>query len=79
MSRTVSFKVWNISSNGNKVTATKSIEIHNKLVDDVKEIFAEIYKSPEKFPIYDVSGYSQRDNSRSRHIKGAAIDINWKE
>ncbi len=43
-------------------------------------MFAEIYKSKEKFPIHDIGGYSWRGNtSRSEHCIGLAIDINANE
>lgn len=77
---TISVQVWDLDRNGNKVTRTKSLQIHEALADTVQQIFAEIYASGEQFPIKSLGGYSWRgDGSSSEHCLGTAIDINWEE
>ena len=59
-----------------------SLYINRALADDVLNIFAEIYNSPEKFPIKDVGGYYWRNTSGGRlshHSYGLCIDINANE
>lgn len=73
----VTVKVWDINSKGVKYTRTLKFKIHIALVDTIEQIFAEIYASGEKFPIYSIGGYAWRgDNSSSEHCLGTALDIN---
>ena len=72
----VEVPVWNLK-NGKKVSSRARIQVLNLLADEVKEIFAEIYNGPEKFPIKSVGGYNWRPNGiESLHSLGRAIDIN---
>ena len=77
---TITVKVWDFDSNGNKVTKTKTIQIHKNLAATVQQIFKEIYEGKEKFPIKVVGGYNWRGNtSTSEHNLGTALDINPNE
>ncbi|MGI5971169.1 MAG: S-layer homology domain-containing protein [Oscillospiraceae bacterium] len=71
--------VWDFNSSGEKVPATRTFLIHYRLAPTVKQIFKEIYESPEKFPIHNITGFSWREGSASEHNWGCAIDINWEE
>ncbi len=78
----ITVPVWKMRSNGEKYTSTMSLYINQALADDVLNIFAEIYNSPEKFPIKDVGGYYWRNTSGGRlshHSYGLCIDINANE
>ena len=78
----ITVPVWKMRSNGEKYTSTMSLYINRALADDVLNIFAEIYNSPEKFPIKDVGGYYWRNTSGGRlshHSYGLCIDINANE
>lgn len=76
----IRIQVWDFDANGNKVTKTKYIQIHEALAATVQQIFAEIYAGGERFPIKSVGGYNWRGNgSSSEHCLGTAIDINWEE
>ncbi len=73
----ITFSVWKVDGNGNKITGSQSILVHKDVAPDVLKIFDEIYKGSEKFPIKAVSGYSWRGaGSKSSHNIGLAIDIN---
>ncbi|MDO4175387.1 MAG: M15 family metallopeptidase [Eubacteriales bacterium] len=77
---TITVNVWDFDSNGNKVTRTRSLQIHEALAASVQQIFAEIYAGEEQFPIRTLGGYNWRGNgSTSEHCLGTAIDINWDE
>lgn len=77
---TITVPVWKLDKNGNKVSSTRSFQIHAALAEDVKEIFTEIYNDPERFPVCDVGGYNWRgDSARGEHNCGSAIDINPNE
>ena len=77
---TITVNVWDFDSNGNKVTRTRSFQIHEALASSVQQIFAEIYAGQERFPIHTLGGYNWRGNgSTSEHCLGTAIDINWDE
>lgn len=77
---TITVNVWDFDSNGNKVTRTRSFQIHEALAASVQQIFAEIYAGQEQFPIHTLGGYNWRGNgSTSEHCLGTAIDINWDE
>ena len=72
----VEVPVWRLK-NGEKVPDTAKVQILNRLAEDVKAIFQEIYEGPEKFPIKYIVGYTWRPNGlQSKHSLGLAIDIN---
>lgn len=49
-------------------------------IPSIKEMFKEIYKSKERFPIHEIGCYSWRGkNSSSEHCEGLAFDINSNE
>ncbi len=78
----ITVPVWKMRSSGEKYTSTMSLYINSALADDVLNIFAEIYNSPEQFPIKDVGGYYWRNTSGGRlshHSYGLCIDINANE
>ena len=76
----ITVKVWDFDSTGEKVTKTKTIQIHKNLALTVEQIFKEIYEGKERFPIKAVGGFSWRgDGSTSEHNNGTAIDINPNE
>lgn len=78
--KTIKIKTWDISSSGGKYTRTYYLTVHKNIASTVEQIFKEIYKGKEKFPIHDIGGYSWRgDNSTSLHCWGLAIDINANE
>lgn len=78
--KTIKIKVWDINSKGKKYTRKFYLTVQKNLAPSVKQMFKEIYKSKEKFPIHDIGCYSWRgDNSTSEHCIGAAIDINSNE
>lgn len=71
--------VWRLTENGKKVSDTEKIRVLNILASEVKEIFHEIYKGKEKFPIKRIIGYNWRGSLKSLHSTGRAIDINPEE
>ena len=78
----VTVPVWRMKSDGSKYSSTASIIVNRNLAAEVKNIFAEIYNDPEKFPIKDVGGYSWRNTALggiSQHSYGTCIDINADE
>ncbi len=76
----IAVQVWDFDSDGNKVTRTKHLQVHEALASSVRQIFAEIYAGNERFPIHSLGGYSWRgDGSSSEHCLGTALDINWEE
>ena len=78
--KTIKIKVWDINSKGKKYTRKFYLTVQKNLAPSVKQMFKEIYKIKEKFPIHDIGCYSWRgDNSTSEHCIGAAIDINSNE
>lgn len=74
---TITVKVWDIGSNGQKITRTYGLTIHENIAATVEQIFAEIYELPSKPPIHSLGGY--RWAQQSEHTPGLAIDINWDE
>lgn len=72
--RSIDVQVWQLAS-GTKKTATITLTVHKDVVEDVKGIFADIYKGKEKFPIKYAYGYAYRSGT-SQHSSGLAIDIN---
>jgi hypothetical protein len=73
--KTISVKVWKLSG-GKKVKSTMWLTVNKELADDVKQIFNEIYKGKEKFPIKVMGGFQIRESKTSEHNYGTAIDIN---
>lgn len=85
----VEVPVWRLEKSGSKKAAVRTLSVNEKLADDVKQIFKEIYALPEKFPVDTLIGF--RWNTRgevsgpflekvtcmSAHAYGAAIDINF--
>ena len=75
----VEVPVWRLKEDGKKVSDTETFQILDILADEVKEIFHEIYKGKEKFPIKRLIGYSWRGSFKSLHSTGRAIDLNPEE
>jgi len=83
---TISVPVWQIDSNGNKVSTTYSITMNRKLITSIRKIFNEIYALDIQFPIKVMKGYGYRQSGgsglsnctfMSMHSYGAALDINY--
>ena len=74
----VELPVWRLKD-GKKVSDTEKIQVLDVLADEIKEIFHEIHKGKEKFPIKRLIGYSWRGNLKSLHSTGRAIDLNPEE
>ena len=74
----VEVPVWRLKD-GKKVSDTERFQILDVLANDVKEIFHEIHKGKEKFPIKTLIGYSWRGSFKSLHSTGRAIDLNPEE
>ena len=74
----VEVPVWRLKD-GEKVSDTERFQILDVLANDVKEIFHEIHKGKEKFPIKNLIGYSWRGSFKSLHSTGRAIDLNPEE
>lgn len=73
----VTVRVWDFDSNGQKVTKTMTVQVHRNLASTVEAIFEEIYNGEERFPIHYLGGFSY--GGRSEHTIGCAIDINPEE
>ena len=74
----VEVPVWRLKD-GKKVSDTERFQILDVLANDIKEIFHEIHKGKEKFPIKNLIGYSWRGSFKSLHSTGRAIDLNPEE
>lgn len=74
----VEVPVWRLKD-GKKVSDTERFQILDVLADDVKEIFHDIYKGKEKFPVKRLIGYAWRGSFKSLHSTGRAIDLNPEE
>lgn len=74
----VEVPVWRLKD-GKKVSDTERFQILDVLANDVKEIFHEIHKGKEKFPIKNLIGYSWRGSFKSLHSTGRAMDLNPEE
>ena len=74
----VEVPVWRLKD-GKKVSDTERFQILDVLANDVKEIFHEIHKGKEKFPIKNLIGYSWRGSFKNLHSTGRAIDLNPEE
>ncbi len=80
---TVRFPAWDFED-GQKVTRQRMVVVAEDLADEVVEIFREIYRANERFPIHEVIGYNYRtvagsEDRLSFHALGRAIDINRAE
>ena len=79
----VTVNVWKVDDNGEYYASTLTFKINSVLKDDVIAIFDEIFKSPYKAPIKDVSAYAWRSSTNggsfSDHNYGTAIDLNYNE
>ncbi|MGM9552753.1 MAG: S-layer homology domain-containing protein [Faecousia sp.] len=73
----VTVRVWDFDSSGEKVTKTMTVQVHRNLAATVEAIFEEIYNGEERFPIHYLGGFSY--GGRSEHTIGCAIDINPEE
>ena len=73
----VTVRVWDFDSSGEKVTKTMTVQVHRNLAATVEAIFEEIYNGEERFPIHYLGGFS--NGGRSEHTIGCAIDINPEE
>lgn len=73
---TISVKVWDYKNGvgSEKVTKTRSLQVHKNLAATVKALFAEIYACEAKYPVNSLGGY--RWSTKSEHTPGLAIDIN---
>ena len=74
----VEVPVWRLKD-GKKVSDTERFQSLDVLANDGKEIFHEIHKGKEKFPIKNLIGYSWRGSFKSLHSTGRAIDLNPEE
>ena len=76
---TVAVKVWD-KQGGRKFTRKFYLTVNKGIALSVKEMFKEIYKSKERFPIHEMGCYNWRgNNSTSEHCLGLAFDINSNE
>ena len=73
----VSVQVWDYSDGigSEKVTKTRTFEIHRNLAATAKLIFQEIYACEAKYPIKSVVSY-WTDGRKSEHNPGTALDLN---
>lgn len=77
--KTITVKVWD-KKGKKKYTRKFRITVNKGLAPSIKEMFKEIYKSKERFPIHEIGCYSWRGkNSSSEHCEGLAFDINSNE
>ena len=77
----ITVDIWELK-NGEKVPGKLTLTVHKNIAEILKEVFADIYNGPEKFPI-DPDGtycYTFRNTAGtgrlSEHATGTAIDIN---
>ena len=79
----VTVNVWKMNSSNELYSSTISFKINTILKDDIIAIFEEIYYSPVKAPIKDVTAYGWRNAMSSGvysdHNYGTAIDLNYNE
>ena len=73
----VTVKVWDYSNGigSEKITKSRSFEIHKNLAATAKLCFQEIYECEAKYPIKSIVSY-WTDDRRSEHNPGTALDIN---
>lgn len=74
---TISVKVWDYSDGigSEKISKTRSFEIHKNLVATVKRCFQEIYECDAQYPIKSIVSY-WTDARKSEHNPGTALDLN---
>ncbi len=70
----ITVQVWDFNSAGDKITRSKTIQVHKNLAATYKQIFKEIYEGEEMFPIHYLGGFSH--GGKSEHTIGTAVDIN---
>jgi len=75
----ITVDVWQLNASRVKGSVRRTLTVNKAVAGTVQTIFKEIFESPEKFPIYSVSGYSWRGDGTSEHNWGLAIDINPNE
>lgn len=79
----VTVKVWKLDENNELYSSTLTFKINSALKDDIIAIFDEIYNSPVKAPLKDVTAYGWRNTmssgNYSDHNFGTAIDLNYNE
>lgn len=79
----VTVEVWKLDGDGKPYSSTLSFKINAALREDVVAIFKEIYNSPVKAPLKDVTAYGWRNamssGTYSDHNYGTAIDLNYNE
>lgn len=79
----VTVPVWKLDENNQLYRSTLTFKINSVLKDDVIAIFKEIYNSPVKAPLKDVTAYGWRNamssGNYSDHNYGTAIDLNYNE
>ncbi len=73
----VSVQVWDYKDGigSEKVTKTRSFDVHKNLEATVKLCFKEIYECEEQYPIRSIVTY-WATSGKSEHNPGTAIDIN---
>ena len=76
--KTITVKVWKLSG-GKKVSSSMRLTVNKAVAGDIKNVFKEIYKGKEKFPMKSVGGFQVRASKTSEHNYGTAIDINPNE
>ena len=76
-------RVWLLNEDGTKREGKLYLTVHKNIADEVTAVFDEIFNGEERFPIYEVGGYSWRapmsSERLSHHNFGTAIDINSNE
>ena len=53
----ISVPIWKIDGTGEKISSSASIGVHKELVQQVTQIFQEIYSHSSKFPIQEIVGW----------------------
>ena len=73
----VTVQVWDYSSGigSEKITKSRSFEIHKNLAATARLCFQEIYECEAKYPIKSIVSY-WTDDRKSEHNPGTALDIN---
>lgn len=70
--------------NGEKVSVTKYVTVHEALAEYFTDYLTSLYELPEQYCIKEIGGYcfryknnGRRNADLSAHSFGSAIDINW--
>lgn len=74
----VTIRVWRLRGD-QKVSEETNVYVNKFCTGKVRQIFEEIYNSPERPAINSVGCYADRNNDFSIHQYGAACDINSNE